>query len=262
MIMRRNILNILLVNITSVVCISFLNSCTTDVIGGSINEFNKFDVTTYEWLLQEETTNIVAQLFDKADLVDAINGDVTIISPSKYSVNRYVRRRNYGVRNGVEGAVPFALEDIEAEELKKMSMYIFPGKWGRDNIPEEGVYLTSIDGKQEIYLTLDETNTDPTAAWDGGNAAGAGYQYSNFLLTTPKIIHVLFKRGDTWELNYLDRANLGFDADACDQSYRMMISDIHTRNGVIHILYSGDTSYQEHFYYHSLFFHGKHTEDI
>ena len=78
-----------------------------------------------------------------------IESDVTVISPSKYSVNRYLRRRNYGVRNGVEGAVPFALED------------------------------------------MDEA------------------------LTTPKIIHVLFKRGENWELNYLDRANLMFDNELC-----------------------------------------------
>lgn len=236
-------------------------SCRTDVIGGSINETNHFDMTTYEWLLQEETTTVVAQLFEKAGYKDIINSDVTVISPSKYSVNRYLRRKNYGVRNGVEGSVPFTLEDMDSKELAMMGMYIFPGKWGRDDIPAEGVYLTSVDGSQEIYLSLDETNTDPGSAYDGGNAAGAGFQYSNFLLTTPKIVHVLFKRGEKWELNYLDRANLTFDNDECDQAYRMMISDVHTNTGVVHILYSGDTSYNEHFYYHSLFFYGKHTDD-
>ena len=145
-------------------------SCRTDVIGGSVNETNRVDMTTYEWLLQEETTAVVGQLFEKAGLKDVIESDVTVISPSKYSVNRYLRRRNY---------------------------------------------VTSVDGSQEIYLTLDETNTDPGSAYDGGNAAGAGFQYSNFLLTTPKIIHVLFKRGENWELNYLDRANLTFDNELC-----------------------------------------------
>lgn len=124
-------------------------SCRTDVIGGSVNETNRVDMTTYEWLLQEETTAVVGQLFEKAGLKDVIESDVTVISPSKYSVNRYLRRRNYGVRNGVEGAVPFALED------------------------------------------MDEA------------------------LTTPKIIHVLFKRGENWELNYHDRANLTFDNELC-----------------------------------------------
>ena len=106
-------------------------SCRTDVIGGSVNETNRVDMTTYEWLLQEETTAVVGQLFEKAGLKDVIESDVTVISPSKYSVNRYLRR------------------------------------------------------------------------------------YSNFLLTTPKIIHVLFKRGENWELNYLDRANLTFDNELC-----------------------------------------------
>ena len=91
--------------------------------------------------------------------------------------------------------------------------------------------------------------------------AGAGFQYSNFLLTTPKLIHVLFKRGTNWELTYLERATLTPDNDECDQSYRMMVSDIHTNTGVIHIVYCGDSSYNEHFYYHSLFFFGKHADD-
>ncbi len=236
-------------------------SCRTDVIGGSINETNEFDMTTYEWLLENETTTVVAQLFEKAGLKDAINGEVTLISPSKYSVNRYVRRRNYGFRNGEEGAKEFKIEDLTEKELAQMAMYIYPGKWGRNDIPAEGVYLTSVDGSQEILLTLDETNTDPGSAYDGGNAAGAGFQYSNFLLTTPKLIHVLFKRGANWELTYLERATLTPDNDECDQSYRMMVSDVHTNTGVVHILYCGDSSYNEHFYYHSLFFYGKHTDD-
>lgn len=36
-------------------------SCRTDVIGGSVNETNRVDMTTYEWLLQEETTAVVGQ---------------------------------------------------------------------------------------------------------------------------------------------------------------------------------------------------------
>lgn len=247
--------------IIAAVIAPILSSCRTDVIGGTINETNKFDMTTYEYLLQDENTTVVAQLFEKAGLKDAINGDVTVISPSKYSVNRYIRRKNYGFRNGVEGAVEFKLEDMTAADLSQMGMYIYPGKWGREDIPEEGVYLTSIDGKQEIRLTLDETNTDPGSAYDGGNVAGAGFQYSNFLLTTPKLIHVLFKRGTNWELTYLERATLTPDNDECDQSYRMMVSDIHTNTGVIHIVYCGDSSYNEHFYYHSLFFFGKHADD-
>lgn len=238
-------------------------ACRTDVIGGTINETNEVDVSTFDYLKSEESTTVVAELFERAGLKDAINADdITVISPSKYSVNRYLRRKNYGVRNGVEGAVAFTLEDMDAAELSKMAMYIYPGTWGREDIPAEGVYLTSIDGSQEIRLSLDETNTDPGSAYDGGNAAGAGFQYSNFLLTTPKIVHVLFKRGENWELEYLQRANLTLDNDECDQSYRMMISDVHTNNGVVHILYSGDSSYNEHFYYHSLFFFGKHTDDI
>ncbi len=103
--------------IIAAVIAPILSSCRTDVIGGTINETNKFDMTTYEYLLQDENTTVVAQLFEKAGLKDAINGDVTVISPSKYSVNRYIRRKNYGFRNGVEGAVEFKLEDMTAARV-------------------------------------------------------------------------------------------------------------------------------------------------
>lgn len=119
----------------------------------------------------------------------------------------------------------------------------------------------SVDGSQEIFLSFDEVNTDPTAAYDGGNVAGNGYQYSNFLMTSPKVLHVLFKRGDEWEFNYLDRLSMGFDKPECDQAYKMYVSNVRTKNSVVNVLYVGDSAYAEQYYYHSLFFYGTRSDD-
>ena len=233
----------------------------TDIIGGTINSTDSLSINTFEYLKSQEETEIAATLFEKAGLVDEINKEVTVISPNIWSINRYIRRKN-SVNYRDADAPRFTLDSISGEELAKMGMYIFPGKWWRKTIPQEGVYLTSTDGKQDIFLTLDATNTDPGTAYDGGGAAGYGYQYSNFMMSEPYMIHVLFKRGKNWELTYNERYKLGLDNEECDQFYRMYVSDIRTSNGVVHVLYSGDSSFSEHYYYHSLFFFGTRSDDV
>lgn len=244
---------------------AFLSSVScgsdNDVVGGTINSTEPLDITTSELLSQMDETGVVGELFERAGLTDEINGDVTVIAPNKWSVNRYLRRKN-SPNHKAPDAAEFTLESMDAAELSKMGMYIFPGQWWRGTIPEEGVYLTSIDGSQEILLTLDPTYSDPGAAHDGGGVAGAGYQYSNFMMSVPYVIHALFKRGDNWELTHLERTNLGFDSAECDQYYRMYVSDIRTSTGVVHVLYMGDKQFNEHYYYHTLFLFGTRSDDV
>lgn len=239
-----------------------------DTIGGTVNSTEPLDITCFEWLSQTEETAVVADLFERAGLKETIEQpDITIVGPSKWSVNRYVRRRNYDYRQGVAGAVEFTLDDMTEEELRQMGMYIFPGRWTSDNIPEEGVYLTSLDGSQEIYLSCEKQPADPGAAWNGEGNPGAGYQYGNFMMSIPKLVLVVFKRGEEWEVDasgkpsYLARYAVGFENAECDQAYRMYISDVRTSNGVVHIVVMGNTAYSERYFYHSLFFYGNRNQD-
>jgi hypothetical protein len=246
-----------------------LVSCKKDSIGGTINSTERLDITNFEWLRQTEETAVVADLFERAGLRDAVDApDVTIVGPSKWSVERYVRRRNYPWRTGVEGATEFKLEDLTPEELSRMGMYIFPGQWSSDQIPDEGVYLTSVDGTQEIYLYREAQSADPGAAWNGAGAPGAGYQYGNFMMSNPMIVYAVFKRGSTWEVDektgkpsYLARYALGLQGSETDQAYRMYLSDVHTANGIIHIVIMGNTAYTERYQYHTLFFYGTRSDD-
>ncbi len=247
--------------LTAAVYLGTVSCERTDIIGGSVNNTDSLNISTFELLASNEETAVVAELFQKAGLVEEINGDVTVISPNKWSVNRYIRRKN-SVNYKPAADPDFTIESMTAEDLAQMGMYIFPGKWWRNTIPDEGIYLTSTDGKQDILLTLDATNTDPGAAYDGGGAPGYGYQYSNFMMSRPYMIHVLFKRGVKWEMTYQERSNLGMDHVECDQYYRMYVSDIRTLNGVVHVLYMGDASFSEHYYYHTLFFFGTRADDV
>ncbi|MBQ4285169.1 MAG: hypothetical protein II720_01770, partial [Bacteroidales bacterium] len=91
--------------------------------------------------------------------------------------------------------------------------------------------------------------------------------YGNFMMSTVKVVYVVFKRGDEWEVDasgkpaYLARYAVGFDKPEQDQAYRMYISDVRTSNGVVHIVVMGGTAYSERYYYHSLFFYGTRSDD-
>lgn len=258
--MKINMKRYILIIAATVLGLASVSCQKMGSIGGSVNSTETLDITTSQWLAAQEETAVVAQLFEKAGLNDVIDGPVTVIAPNVWSVNRYIRRHN-SINIKPSDEPRYTLDSLLIEDLSRMQMYIYDGVWNIEEIPAEGLYLTSIDGSQEIYLSYDETNTDPTAAWDGGNAAGAGYQYSNFLMSHPKVLHVLFKRGANWEMTYLERLNLKLDDEECDKAYKMYVSNVKTSNGVVHVLYVGDSMYDEQYYYHSLFFYGTRQDD-
>ena len=250
--------------ITVLIASLLLLSCSDNdyIIGGEANKTNKVDKSTFDLLNQMEETKLIAQLFEKAGMKEIINGDVTLVTPNVWSVNRYLRRRHNQELRVNPNAPELTINDISQEELKKMGMYVLPGKWWRETIPENGKILKAYDGT-EVFLSVDKVNTDPGVAWDGAGNPGSGYQYSNFLQKLPYIIHVHFKRGNKWEWSALERTVLAdyYDNPECDHVYRMYVSDILTNNGVVHVLYQGDYNYTDHYYYHSLFFFGTRKDD-
>src|SRR5690606_41465060 len=70
-------------------------ACSDDdyIIGGEVNETNQVDQTTFDFLKAFEPTTQTAQRIERAGLVDEGNGEVSVIPPSNYAVNRYLRRR-------------------------------------------------------------------------------------------------------------------------------------------------------------------------
>lgn len=136
------------------------------------------------------------------------------------------------------------------------------GKLSSANLTKEGVKMETLNPGDSLRLYVDESTAEPAAAWDGANEPGQGYQYTNFMQTTPKKVFVHFKRGTNWETTGEARATLGLDNAECDQVYQMYLSDVETTTGIVHIIYVGNYNYNEHYYYHSLFFFGTRADDL
>lgn len=248
-------------SLLALVLVSFA-SCTKDyVIGGEKNETNKVDMTTFEYLKSFDVTNETARLFERAGLVNELNGDVTIIAPSNYAVRRYLRRKNNRLLRLNPNAPLMTLEDIPVDSLQKLRMYLVDSKLLSANLTPQGIVLPTHNPGDSLRLSLVEATADPGAAWDGGGQPGQGYQYSNFMQSRPKKVTVHFKRGSSWELSAGQRNTMGYDKPECDQVYKMYISDVVTKTGVVHVIYSGDYTYSDHYYYHTLFFFGTRSDD-
>lgn len=239
-------------------------ACSDDdyIIGGEVNETNQVDQTTFDFLKSFEPTTQTAQLIERAGLVDEVNGEVTVIAPSNYAVNRYLRRKTHRAQRLDPASAPMTLEDIPTEELQQLRMYIVDQKYWRETIPEGGIILPTHSPGDTVRLTVAESTAEPGAAWDGGSTPGWGYQYPNFMQTTPKKVFVHFKRGDNWEMDANERVAMGYDHPECDQVYQMYISDVLTTTGVVHVIYAGNYNYSDHYYYHSLFFFGTRADDL
>ena len=241
----------------------FMLGCKKDyIIGGTKNETNKVEMSTYDFLKSYDVTKSVARLFERANLVSALNEDITLIAPNEYSVNRYLRRANNRRLRLDPRASLMTVEDIPAEELSKLRMYMVKGKYLSSDLSEVGIRLATLSPGDSLMLSLNESTAEPAAAWDGSNVPGQGYQYTNFMQTTPKKVFVHFKRGTKWETTGEQRAALGYDNPECDQVYQMYLSDVETTTGRVHILYVGNYNYNEHYYYHTLFFFGTRADDL
>ena len=239
-----------------------LNACSKDyIIGGTKNETNKVDQTTHEFLESFEVTTKTAILFERAGLVDEVNGNVTLLAPSNYAINRYLRRKTNRALRLDPNAEEVTLEDIPVEDLQKLKMYIVDNEYFSTNIPKEGIILPTHSEGDSVRLRIVEATAEPGAGWDGGGQPGQGYQYSNFMQSRPIKVSVHFKRGSNWEMSPSQRVAMGYDNPECDQEYKMYISDVDTKTGAVHVLYSGDYTYTDHYYYHTLFFFGTRSDD-
>jgi hypothetical protein len=232
-----------------------MGSCADDyIIGGDVNKTNVVALNTFDYLKSQDETGVVAELFEKAGLKDVINGkDITLIAPNKWSVNRYLRRRYNQVLRVDPTADSIRINDMTQSELRQMGMYILPGYFDRTTVPEEGLIVTAYDGSK-VYIAYEKVTQDPAAA---------AYEYSDFMQELPSVLRVHFKRGENWEWTTSERSLMRdyYDNPECDHVYRVYISDVITTNGVVHILYEGDYNFSDHYYYHSLFFFGKRTDD-
>ena len=232
------------------------------IIGSTATSSNKVNQTTFDFLKSFDVTTETARLIERAGMIDEVNGDVTVIAPNNYAINRYLRRKNNRALRLDPTSKSLTIEDIPVADLQQLKMYIVDKKYWSANIPKEGIILPTHEPGDSIRLFIAQSNTEPGSDWDGGGQPGQGYQYSNFMQTQPTKVYVHFKRGANWEFDPNERVSLGYDDPECDQVYEMYISDVITTTGVVHVIYSGDYNYSDHYYYHTLFFFGTRADDL
>lgn len=232
------------------------------IIGGDKNNTNEVNMTTFDFLKSYEVTTQTARLIERAGMTNEVNGNVTIIAPSNFAINRYLRRKNNRALRLNPNATPITIEDIPPAELELLGVYIVDGTFLSTDLTPQGILLPTHHDGDSLRLSLTEATAEPGAAWDGGGQPGQGYQFSNFMQSRPKKVQVHFKRGTKWEMTGAERTAMGNDNAECDQVYKMYISDVKTTNGVVHVIYSGDYTYTDHYYYHSLFFFGTRADDL
>lgn len=242
-----------------------LVSCSKNkdyIIGGKANATNKVSMSTFDFLKSFGVTTETARLFERAGMTAEINGNVTLIAPNNYAVERYLRRKNNQALRLDPNSKLMTVEDIPVSDLQQLKMYIVDNQYWSSNIPAGGIILPTHEPGDTLMLYTATSNTEPGAAWDGSGTPGQGYQYSNFMQTQPTKVYVHFKRGDNWEMDPNERVSLGYDNPECDQVYEMYISDVITTTGVVHVIYSGDYNFSDHYYYHCLFFYGTRSDDL
>ncbi len=191
-------------------------SCQEGIIDGGLHPAT-VDQTTQEFLNTNEKFDTVKILFDRAGLTDQLKGNNTVIVPTDYTVDRYVKQLQSQFRreqNDENLIYTFAdlLNDFDQYQ-DSMKMYIVNSPIGRTEL-EEKPYLTKSLLGNDVEISLKETQL--YTEW--------------FPNSKPKLVYY------KWVKNGLDPVDTEVSAADRDISNICQTSSILTRNGVLHVL--------------------------
>ena len=133
-------------------------SCSKDkhIIGGNRNDTNEVNMSTFDFLKSFEATTQTARLIERAGLINEVNGDVTVIAPSNFAVNRFLRRKNNRLLRLDPAAQAMTVEDIPEAELEQLRMYIVDGSFLSSDLTSEGILLPTHRNGDSLRLSLVE----------------------------------------------------------------------------------------------------------
>ena len=190
-------------------------ACNNDYLDdGGISDPN-VDMTTFDFLKSHPELDTLALLIEKGGFKDAVNGPVTLFAPNNHSVNNYVNAVLSDLRQ-IDPNAQFTVDSIPVDTIQKyMGAYIFDGLITRDDLDEEGQIYISLNG-EERKLSLEPIST-----------------YNNWLSTPAEIVYYTVKVGE-WD-------DLDIPGDPTDDKVTVRTSNIHTTNGIVHVLQGGYT---------------------
>lgn len=178
------------------------------LIDGGISD-NHVGVSTMAFLRSHDQLDTLAMLIEKAGLDDEVDATSTLFAPNNLSIRLYVNRVLTEMRK-IDPQAVFTVNDIPVDTLTKyMGAYIFGQKITREDMTQEGVIYTAVNGD------LRRISLEPSS------------DYSSQLAIKPEYVYYTTKAGTDWD-----------PWDDHDDDYKVIVrtSNLISTNGVIHVL--------------------------
>lgn len=181
---------------------------------GGISDPN-VNMSTFDFLKSHPELDTLALLIERGGFVDDVNGTSTLFAPNNKSINNYVNAILSQLRQEDPNA-EYTVDSIPVDTLKKyLGGYIFADIIRREDLNEEGKIYKAIDG-EERKVSLEIIST-----------------YNNWLSTPAELVYFTFKNGE-WD-------DLDVPGDRSDDKVVVRTSNIHTINGMVHVLQGNHT---------------------
>lgn len=190
--------------------------------GGKANP--QVNMTTYDYLKSNPLFDTLVILIDKAGLKDKVNGAVTFMVPTDYSVRNYVNDVLSDMRV-FDPLAKFTINDIPVDTLKMLQSYLLPGSIVREGLTKEGKIYTALDGSKR-KVSLEPRN-----------------DYPDQLTDKPEYVFFHKQVGTRWD----DFEETDLEVEEKDITVQVRTSGIISKTGVIHVLQGN----------HKLFFYEK-----
>ena len=182
------------------------------LVDGGIAKPN-VNMTTYDFLKSNPMFDSLVILIDRAGMKDKVNGAVTFMAPTDFSVKNYINAVLYDMQ-AIDPTATFTMNDIPADTLKMLASYLISGSVTRDKLTKEGTIFTTLDGSER------KVSLEPRE------------EYKDYLSENPQYLFFYKKVGANWD-NFED-TNL--DDTEKDISVQVRTSGIITTTGVVHVL--------------------------
>lgn len=193
--------------------VAMFSACDEEyLIDGGVADPN-VNMTTYDYLKSNPMFDTLVVLIDKAGLKDKVNGAVTFMAPTDYSILNYLNEVTADLRV-TDPLAKYNLDDIPLDTLKKLGSYIIEDKLIRNKLSKEGKEYPTLNGEKRKVSLEPRDN------------------YGDYLSEKPEFVFFYKKVGARWD----DYAETGLGTGERDKVVQVRTSGIISTNGVIHVL--------------------------
>ncbi|MGV8829357.1 MAG: hypothetical protein ACWA6U_13690 [Breznakibacter sp.] len=195
------------------VCLATFSACEEEyLIDGGVANPN-VGMSTYDFLKTNPIFDTLVILIDKAGLKEEVNGAVTFMAPTDFSIKNYLDAVVADMRV-TDPLATYTINDIPQEELMELRSYIIPQMLSRDKLSTKGIVVPSMSGEAR-KLSLEPRDI-----------------YSDYLSSKPEFVYFYKQKGVRWD----DYAEEGLSPEEQDQVVQVRTSGLISTKGIIHVL--------------------------